>query len=560
MFIDDIKNDFYRFLVGKRVLVIVNYDIDALCASRILQALFQNDHIVYSIVPIMGISGLQRTYSDHRGDTHNILLINCGGCIDVLETLEPEEDTTFFICDSHRPYDVCNIYNDGQIKILGKPSEDEGIPEFETIFRDSDTEDDSNSDSDDDPEAGESEQMTRMQKFEAKMEKQRQKRTWEADRNRIMFEYSQFSYYGRSSALVFFELAWKLSKDSLDMLWWAIVGVTEQLVLGKIERATYTLECDQIQSHVSRLTNKASDQSIQTAVRVTHENDLHLVMYRHWSVQDSLRHSIHSACKMRLWTLRGEKRLQELLVEMGLPLVQARQTYSSMDLVLRKEFYTMIEKLAEKYDLVDLIYGSFTLNYGYRYRYSAADYVYSLLANLESVGSDRLPEMCFLEAMDSLARVNRTKLDGGIERAKHLLCGIFRQVQSCLEMHQVQSAGPFLYYILTEENSLFRCPYSLTLLTQFILRAYVSASRSRRAPDLPLVSSCPIDLERGIFLMIGIPPTREDSPKNLFGRAFEQAAIKAGVSISPDFFDTSCIQIKRDDTERFLDALTVLLS
>uniref|UniRef100_A0A1B0CPX3 Uncharacterized protein n=1 Tax=Lutzomyia longipalpis TaxID=7200 RepID=A0A1B0CPX3_LUTLO len=557
MFIDDLKNDFYSNLVGKRVLVIVNYDIDALCGSRILQALFQNDQILYSIVPIMGVSGLQRTYAEHRSDTKNIILINCGGCIDILETLQPEEDSVFFICDSHRPYDVCNIFNDGQIKILGKPNDDEGIPEFESIFRDSDSEEDSSEEDEDDEEG---EQMTRMQKFEMKMERQRQKRIWEADRNRIMFEYSQFSYYGRSSALVLFELAWKLSKDTLDTLWWAIVGVTEQLVMGKIESAAYTLECNQIQSHVSRLSNKASNQSTQTAVRITFENDLHLAMYRHWSVQDSLRHSIQSACKMRLWTARGEKRLQELLVEMGLPLVQARQTFGAMDLVLRKEFYGMIEKLAEKYDLTDLIYGSFTLNYGYRFRYSAADYVYSLLANLESVGTDRLPEMCFLEAMDSLGRVNRAKLDGGLERAKHLLSGIFRQVQSCLEMHQVQSAGPFLYYILTEQNTLFCCPYSLTLLTQFILRAHVAASRSRRAPDLPLVASCPVDLERGIFLMIGIPPTREASPKNLFGRAFEQAAIKAAATISPDFFDTSCIQIRREDTERFLDALTVLLS
>ncbi|XP_055715847.1 cell division control protein 45 homolog [Phlebotomus papatasi] len=557
MFIDDLRNDFYGNLVGKRVLVIVNYDIDGLCASRILQALFQNDQILYSIVPIMGISGLQRTCTEHRSDTKNILLINCGGCIDILETLQPEEDTIFFICDSHRPYDVCNIYNDGQIKILGKPNEEEGIPEFESIFRDSDSEEDDSESEDEDAEEGE--QMSRMQKFEAKMEKQRQKRIWEADRNRIMFEYSQFSYYGKSSALMLFELAWKLSKDSLDMLWWAIVGVTEQLVLGKIESATYTLECNQIQSHVSRLTNKASDQTIQTAVRITFENDLHLAMYRHWSVHESLRHSIHSACKMRLWTGRGEKRLQELLVEMGLPLVQARQTFGSMQLVLRKEFYGTIEKLAEKYDLVDLIYGSFTLNYGYRYRYSASDYVYSLLANLEAIGPDRLPEMCFLEAMDSLGRANRAKLDGGIERAKHLLTGIFRQVQSVLEMHQVKAAGPFLYYILTEENSLFCCPYSLTLLTQFILRAHVATSRSRRTPDMPLVASCPVDLERGIFLMIGIPPTREDSPKNLFGRAFEQAALKASATISPDFFDTSFIQIKRDDIERFLDALTVLL-
>jgi hypothetical protein len=32
-----------------------------------------------------------------------------------------------FIADSHRPLDVCNIYNDGQIRILNKPEDDEGL-------------------------------------------------------------------------------------------------------------------------------------------------------------------------------------------------------------------------------------------------------------------------------------------------------------------------------------------------------------------------------------------------------------------------------------------------
>lgn len=36
--------------------------------------------------------------------------------MDVVETLEPTEDKVFFIADSHRPYDVCNIYNDGQVR------------------------------------------------------------------------------------------------------------------------------------------------------------------------------------------------------------------------------------------------------------------------------------------------------------------------------------------------------------------------------------------------------------------------------------------------------------
>lgn len=96
--------------------MIVNYDIDAVCATRIIQYLFSHDNMITSIVPSLGISGMQRAYNEHRDDVKFVLLLNCGGCVDILETLEPDdEETVFFVCDSHRPFDVCNIYNDGQV-------------------------------------------------------------------------------------------------------------------------------------------------------------------------------------------------------------------------------------------------------------------------------------------------------------------------------------------------------------------------------------------------------------------------------------------------------------
>lgn len=32
--------------------------------------------------------------------------------------LQPDDDTVFFICDTHRPVDVVNVYNDTQVKIV----------------------------------------------------------------------------------------------------------------------------------------------------------------------------------------------------------------------------------------------------------------------------------------------------------------------------------------------------------------------------------------------------------------------------------------------------------
>lgn len=275
---------------------------------------------------------------------------------------------------------------------------------------------------------------------------------------------------------------------------------------------------------------------------------------------ESMRYSRYSSCKLRLWTLRGEKKLHELLVEMGLPLAQARQTFYSMDLILRQEFYKSLATLAEKYGIPDLLYGSFTMQYGYRNRYSAADFVYGLLAILESIKTNRTPEHCFMEALDSLSRSHKEQLNAGISASKQLHEAIFKHVQSSLEGHQVHSTGSFYYYILNEENTYFSLPYGLTMLAKFLLHGHASVSRKRDAANLPLIASCPLSVQLGICLLVGIPPVAEDSSRHFFSKAFEQAAHESNASILQDSFDTGLIQIRQTDITRFLDALTVLFS
>jgi cell division control protein 45 len=276
---------------------------------------------MFSVAPVMGSKGLKRVFDDNKEDCSVFLFINCGGCIDLVEFLEPADNIIFFICDSHRPLDLCNIYSDSQVRILGDPRNEEEIPQFEQIFRDSDNEDEDEDEMNDEEEqlregsddegiaeGGESSnrQETHMERFERRLRRNRERRDWEKTRDRVLFNYSQYSYYTRSTALIFFELAWQMSKDTLDLLWWAIVGITEQLLLGKIESSTYTLEAQKIQSHVSRLSNKQTESTL-TGCKITYENDLYLVLYRHWSVKESIKHSIYSSCKMKLWTLNGEK-------------------------------------------------------------------------------------------------------------------------------------------------------------------------------------------------------------------------------------------------------------
>lgn len=48
--------------------------------------------------------------------------------------------------------------------------------------------------------------------------KRRERRLWEEKRTKILFEYQQFSDYGSSTALLMYELAWKMSRDTNDLV------------------------------------------------------------------------------------------------------------------------------------------------------------------------------------------------------------------------------------------------------------------------------------------------------------------------------------------------------
>ena len=100
-----------------------------------------------------------------------------------------------------------------------------------------------------------------------------------------------------------FELAWKLSRDSNDLLWlvdtlnkmrslrafvntrlnmclfsyrWAIIGAAEQQLLGKVETKTSVMDNGKLQSHMIRLAHlQQSADSVGTkdALYITHEKE-----------------------------------------------------------------------------------------------------------------------------------------------------------------------------------------------------------------------------------------------------------------------------------------------
>uniref|UniRef100_A0A2K5IJI4 Cell division cycle 45 n=1 Tax=Colobus angolensis palliatus TaxID=336983 RepID=A0A2K5IJI4_COLAP len=598
MFVSDFRKEFYEVVQSQRVLLFVASDVDALCACKILQALFQCDHVQYTLVPVSGWQELETAFLEHKEQFRYFILINCGANVDLLDILQPDEDTIFFVCDTHRPVNVINVYNNTQIKLLIKQDDDLEVPAYEDIFRDEE-EDEEHSGNDSDG-SEPSEKRTRLEEeiVEQTM-RRRQQREWEArsgsesepvaaalekssrlfpgpmsdrtalrsPRRDILFDYEQYEYHGTSSAMVMFELAWMLSKDLNDMLWWAIVGLTDQWVQDKITQMKYVTDVGVLQRHVSRHNHRNEDEENTLSVdctRISFEYDLRLALYQHWSLHDSLCNTSYTAARFKLWSVHGQKRLQEFLADMGLPLKQVKQKFQAMDISLKENLREMIEESANKFGMKDMRMQTFSIHFGFKHKFLASDVVFATMSLMESPEKDGSGTDHFIQALDSLSRSNLDKLYHGLELAKKQLRATQQTIASCLCTNLVISQGPFLYCSLMEgtpDVMLFCRPASLSLLSKHLLKSFVCSTKNRRCKLLPLVMAAPLSVEHGTVTVVGIPPETDSSDrKNFFGRAFEKAAESTSSRMLHNHFDLSVIELKAEDRSKFLDALVSLLS
>ncbi|XP_069353150.1 cell division control protein 45 homolog [Eulemur rufifrons] len=567
MFVSDFRKEFYEVVQSQRVLLFVASDVDALCACKILQALFQCDHVQYTLVPVAGWQELETAFLEHKAQFRYFILINCGANVDLLDILQPEEDTIFFVCDTHRPVNVVNVYNDTQIKLLIKQDDDLEVPAYDDIFRD---EEHSGNDSDGSEPSGSepSEKRTRLEEeILEQTRRRRQRREWEARRRDILFDYEQYEYHGTSSAMVMFDLAWMMSKDLNDMLWWAIVGLTDQWVQDKITQMKYVTDVGVLQRHVSRHNHRNEDEENTLSVdctRVSFEYDLRLALYQHWSLHDSLCNTSYTAARFRLWSVHGQKRLQEFLADTGLPLKQVKQKFQSMDISLKENLREMIEESATKFGMKDMRIQTFSIHFGFKHKFLASDVVFATMSLMENPEKDGSGTDHFIQALDSLSRSNLDKLYLGLELAKKQLRATQQTIASCLCTNLVISQGPFLYCSLTEgtpDVALFSKPASLSLLSRHLLKSFVYSTKNRRCKLLPLVMAAPLNTEQGTVTVVGIPPETDSSDrKNFFGRAFEKAAESTSSRTLHNHFDLSVMELKAEDRSKFLDALVSLLS
>ncbi len=203
--------------------------------------------------------------------------------------------------------------------------------------------------------------------------------------------YRMGSSYSEPISSMVYSLASELGREDNDLLWLTIVGVTSMELYGRSSAgvAVTVRSSDArpatgwmgmrgarirqlLRDEVRRLNppemgsanGKAGQELtgiIPTTARSPEDTSIRLspepkfLLIRHWSLYDSMLHSPYLFSRLKMWSETGLKRLHKLFAKMGVSLVQCKQSYVHMDMVLKRELRTKLLKYASLYNLDDMV-------------------------------------------------------------------------------------------------------------------------------------------------------------------------------------------------------------
>lgn len=207
-------------------------------------------------------------------------------------------------------------------------------------------------------------------------------------------EYSNSLWTGSPLSSVLFELCESKGCTHNDLLWYAITGVTDQYLRALLSEKSYDKQVQVLKNAQERLNPNAvqkskadSNSNPSTLVNsdgvISYEYDLHFVLLRHWSVYNSMLNSGFVASRLGTWREKGRRELELLLAKIAFPLNQCKSDYSAMDLEYRELLSVQLEKFAAEFEIENFSFSSFTREFGYILKVSAADCVHSLRSILE---------------------------------------------------------------------------------------------------------------------------------------------------------------------------------
>jgi hypothetical protein len=268
--------------------------------------------------------------------------------------------------------------------------------------------------------------------------------------------YHEDKNYSSPTSFMILNLVWGHRK-SLDTIWQAILGVTDQFHRYRISENIYKELCKiikvQLQDHLDNASNRikytVGDGDLQVVVpgaetgHIEEGPEFRFFMYRHWSLFDSMYYSPYIATKISIWTPEGVTNLNELLAKIGLPLQQCKQSYNFMNPTLRNHFRNEILNHQEQYKLQspDLMFRSFFRYNSFKNPIAATDVVFSSAALLE---------LCKTVDLDENINVDNENIGNSISASdQSSRKNAFNEAYDCLSMKsdELLKKGKLLFII-----------------------------------------------------------------------------------------------------------------
>jgi cell division control protein 45 len=402
--------------------------------------------------------------------------------------------------------------------------------------------------------------------------------------------YRMGASYSEPVAAMIYSLASELGREDNDLLWLTIVGVTSMELYGRssaglavsvkgsdasptsgwmgvrgarlrqlLRDEVRRLNPPELTSQNGRVSQAESAGIIPTTARSPEDTSIRLspeprfLLIRHWSLYDSMLHSPYLFSRLRIWSDSGLKRLHKLLAKMGVSLVQCKQSYTHMDMMLKKELRTKLLKYASLYNLDDMVPAAetdgrdrggakdgwgFVRSWGWRATLSAQDVGVVIGALLEVgkhgtfIGQDGTLQSSqllshiedpiddnglaeteewvsrFWEAYDALENIDALK--AGLPTAQYLHRAIFRTGTSLMGKKQIKHLHAFRMCVIKDgpDVPLFTHPAALTKLALWIGEALAEQEKDNNGKlahggrGTPLVVAS-LNEKRGVYVVVG---------------------------------------------------------
>jgi cell division control protein 45 len=405
---------------------------------------------------------------------------------------------------------------------------------------------------------------------------------------------------------VYYNISLQLSQNDPASLWLLISSLTHQFTLDHISESKYEklhnfckkeilsanklkidaennicIDDEEKESFSNNLAEKST---------ILEENDYKLFLYRHWNLYDSLIYSTCSLKELESWKEQGKKDILQILALIGIPIVEAKQKYGYMKVEYKKMFKEKLAEVSEKYKIGDILFKSFTYQFNQVTQISALDF-----ANCISVILNypiKLSSSCLVEsdtnanselttgfkeeesgramrdlklqnfwtAFDLLSLNNSKSLSNSLPLTIEYHIALVNMGTQVIDKRSITTVNNFRYTILRDAGSSMKYFYNPVMLEQlglFIAELFQKSKVLKKNRVLPyLIAILNPDTDRYLISSIVTNNNLTIEQKNVFSRVFRDVANEIRAEIVHANFNSSTVEIKRDDFLSFLETLS----